>query len=92
MIPPYVILNDQVGKYVYIVDEKERVKRVDIKTGYSTKYYASVTQGLKGGEKVIVSSLMKIKPNNKVKTIDVSDQEGIDAILKRHNLIPKKMD
>ncbi len=92
MIPPYVILNDQVGKYIYVVDEHDRVKRVDIQTGYSTKYYASVTKGLKGGERVIVSSLMKIKPGNKVDATDVTDKEGIDAVLKRHNLIPKKMD
>jgi len=90
MIPPYVIMQDQLGKYVYIVDANNKVKRVDIKTGYATKYYTSVTKGLKSGDKVIISSLLKIQPGNSVKTTDLTNKEGIDAILKRHDLIPQK--
>jgi len=90
MIPPYVILSDQLGKYVYIVDKNNKAKRVDIKTGYRTKYYASVIKGLKQSDRVIVSSLMKIKPNQELSPIDVTDKEGIDAILKKNNLIPSK--
>ncbi len=90
MIPPYVIMNDQAGKYVYIVDKKNRVKRADIQTGYATKYYVSVTKGLKDGDRLIISSLMKIKPGMRVVPNDVTEKEGIDAILKRHNLIPPK--
>ena len=90
MIPPYVIMNDQAGKYVYIVDKKNRVKRADIQTGYATKYYVSVTKGLKDGDRLIISSLMKIKPGMRVIPNDLTEKEGIDAILKRHNLIPPK--
>jgi len=90
MIPPYVIMQDQLGKYVYIVDANNKVKRIDIKTGYATKYYTSVTKGLKTGDKVIISSLLKIQPGNSVKTTDLTNKEGIDAILKRHDLIPQK--
>ncbi len=90
MIPPYVILRDQLGKYVYVVDENNKVKRVDIKTGYRTKYYTSVTKGLKAGEKLIVSSLMKVTPGDTVETVDVTDKEGIDAILKNTILSHKK--
>ena len=90
MIPPYVIMNDQLGKYVYVVDQNGSVKRKDIQTGYTTKYYTAVTKGLQDKEKLIVSSLLKIKPGMKVKSVDVTQKEGIDAILKRHNLLPKK--
>jgi RND family efflux transporter MFP subunit len=91
MIPPHVILNDQLGKYLYIVDENNKVKRVNIQTGYRTKYYASVTKGLKDGDKVIVSSLMKIKEGMEVNPQDVTAKEGVDAILKKHKLIPQKV-
>ena len=90
MIPPEVILNDQLGKYVYIIDNNSTVKRADITTAYGTKYYVSVQKGLKDGDKVIVSALMKLKPGVKVEGIDVTKEEGIDAILKNNKLIPTK--
>ncbi|RLA81032.1 MAG: efflux RND transporter periplasmic adaptor subunit [Epsilonproteobacteria bacterium] len=90
MIPPEVIFADQLGKYVYIVDENNKAKRVDIKTDYATKYYVSVGDSLKDGDKVIVSALVKIKNGRVVKATDVTDTEGIKAILKKHSLVPKK--
>lgn len=89
MIPPEVIFNDQLGKFVYVADENSTVKRVDIKTDYSSKYYVSVHDGLKDGDRLIVSALVKLKSGRKVSTTDVTDEEGIQAILKNNNLIPK---
>jgi len=89
MIPPYIILNDQLGKYVFIADKDNKVKRVDIKTGYRTKYYVSVIDGLKDGDRVITSALLKIRPGDKIHVNDTTKDEGIDAILKKNKLIPK---
>lgn len=89
MIPPEVIFNDQLGAYVYVVDTNNTAKRVDIKTDYSSKYFVSVSSGLKDGDKLIVSALMKLKPGRKVKPIDVTTKMGIKAILEKNNLIPK---
>jgi len=91
MIPPHVILNDQIGKYVYVVKDG-KVTRVDITTGYRTKYYVNVLSGLHSGDKVIISSLVQLQPNQLVQTKDVTKTEGIDAILKRHHLIPEKVE
>ena len=88
MVPPEVILNDQLGSYVYIADKDNKVKRVDIKTNYSNKYYVSVKEGLKDGDKLIVSALIKLKSGMSVKTTDVTKTHGIQAILKKNNLIP----
>ncbi len=88
MIPPEVIFSDQLGKFVYIVDGESKVKRVDIKTSYSTKYYVSVTDGLKDGDRVIVSALVKLKQGRKVTPSDVTETQGILAILKNNKLIP----
>ncbi|MDQ7061468.1 MAG: efflux RND transporter periplasmic adaptor subunit [Sulfurimonas sp.] len=90
MLPPEVILRDQLGKFVYVVDENSKVKRVDVTTDYATKYYVSVKSGLKDGDRVIVSSLVKLKKSMSVQAHDVTDAQGIQAVLKKHNLIPKK--
>ena len=89
MIPPHIVFNDQLGKFVYIADENNTIKRVDIKTGYSSKYYVSVESGLKDGDRVIVSALMKLKEGKKVKPTDATKTKGIKAILEKNDLIPK---
>ncbi len=90
MIPPEVIFSDQLGKFVYIVDKNSKAKRVDIKTGYSSKYYVSVKSGLNDGDKLIISSLVKLKSGRTVKATDKTQTDGINAILKNNNLIPQK--
>jgi len=89
MIPPEVIFNDQLGSYVYIVDENSVIKRADITTDYSSKYYVSIHSGLKDGDKLIVSALVKLKSGRKVKITDVTETQGIKAVLEKNNLIPK---
>ena len=88
MIPPEVIFADQLGKFVYIQDG-DKAKRVDIQTSYSTRHYVSVTRGLKDGDKVIVSSLAKLKDGIKVNSTDVTQTQGIKAILAKKSLFPK---
>jgi RND family efflux transporter MFP subunit len=89
MIPPEVIFNDQLGSFVYIVDKNATIQRVDIVKGYTSKYYVAVKSGLKDGDKLIVSALVKLKTKRKVVTTDVTATQGIKAILKRKNLIPE---
>ncbi len=90
MIPPEIIFNDQLGKFVYIVDSNSTLKRADITTGYATRYYVSVKKGLKDGDKVVISALIKLKPDSKVEAIDATKEAGIDAILEKNDLIVKK--
>ncbi len=89
MIPPEVIFNDQLGSFVYIVDKNNTIKRADIKTDYTSKYYVSIKEGLKDGDRVIISALVKLKEGRKVIPTDVTATKGIQAILKNNNLIPK---
>jgi len=90
MIPPEVIFSDQLGKFVYIVDSNSTLKRADITTGYATRYYVSVKKGLKDGDKVVISALIKLKPDSKVEAVDATKEAGIDAILEKNDLIVKK--
>ena len=90
MIPPEIIFSDQLGKFVYTVDANETIKRANIKTGYSTKFYVSVSEGLSDNDRVIVSSLVKLKPGLKVNATDTTEQDGITAILSKNNLFAKE--
>jgi RND family efflux transporter MFP subunit len=89
MIPPDIIFNDQLGKYIYVLKQDNTIKKTYIKTGYSTKYYINVKEGLKDGDKVIISALMKLKDDIKVIPTDVTETEGIKAVLKEKDLIPE---
>ncbi len=88
MIPPEVIFTDQLGQYIYIVGDNNKAKRVSIKTGYGTKHYVSIKEGLKDGDRVIVSALAKLTNNLKIQAKDTTATDGIQAILKTNNLIP----
>jgi len=90
MIPPEVIFNDQLGSFVYVVDKNSKIKRVDIETEYSSKYYVNVTKGLKDGDKLIISALVKLKQGREVIAQDVTSTLGIKSILEKNNLIPKE--
>jgi RND family efflux transporter MFP subunit len=90
MIPPEVIFADQLGSYVYIVDKENKASRVNIEIGYSSKYYVSVTSGLKDGDRVIVSALVKVRDSMEVAPIDATETKGIKAVLEKNNLIPKE--
>lgn len=90
VVPPEVVFNDQLGKYVYVVDQNNSLKRADIETGYTTKQYVNVTKGLNFGDKVVVSALMKLKPTLKVEPTDVTATKGVKAILEKNEMMVKE--
>jgi len=54
MLPESAIQSDNAGSYVYVVGKDNKVARRDIKTGTITDKGIIVTEGLAGGEKVIL--------------------------------------
>ncbi|WP_457576624.1 efflux RND transporter periplasmic adaptor subunit [Desulfomarina sp.] len=90
MVPPGIVLDDQRGSYIYTVDDDAKVKRVDISRGLETRNYLAVTAGLKGGERVILSGLARIRPGIRVDPTDVTESKGITAILRQQGMIPGK--
>ena len=88
-VPPQVIFEDQQGRFVYVVDNKNTAQRVYIKPVYETRYYVLMKlDTLKEGDKVIINGLMRLKPDLKVNPVDVTDSKGIEAIIKANNLDP----
>ena len=91
MVPPQAIFEDQLGKFVYTVDANNTAKRTNIKTNLSTRYYTSISSGLKDKDKVVISGLMKVKPGRQLATKDMTDTKGITAIMKELKLIPEEV-
>ena len=87
LIPPGVVQEDQQGSYVYVVDENNTAKRVNIKSGYESRYYMIVTEGLEGGEKIVISGFAKLRPGVSLEPKDVSDSKGIKATLQKQGMM-----
>ena len=91
MVPPQAIFEGQLGKFVYTVDANSTAKRTDVKTNLSTRYYTSISSGLKDKDKVVISGLMKVKPGRLLLTKDMTDTKGISAVMKELKLIPEEV-
>lgn len=88
-VPPEVILEDQKGKFVYTVNDKNIANKKYVEPVYESRFFTLFEEGsLKSGDKVIVNALLKVKENMQVKMTDVTDTQGIDAVIKNNNLIP----
>ena len=88
MVPPEVIFEDQMGKYLF-VENNGTINKQLIETGFTNRYY-SIIKGLKEGSRVVVSGLIKLRESMKVNATDTTDTKGIKAIIKAKNLIPKE--
>lgn len=87
MVPPQVIFEDQLGKYVY-VDTNGSAERRNITSGFSTRFYSVVTEGLEGGEKIVINGLMKLRPGARLTATDATETKGMMAIIRENKLLP----
>jgi RND family efflux transporter MFP subunit len=87
LIPPGVVQEDQQGSYVFVVDGNNTAKRVNIVSGYESRYYMIVTEGLEGGEKVIISGFAKLRPEMVVEPTDATAEKGIVAMFKKQGMM-----
>lgn len=87
MVPPQAVYEDQLSKFVYI-DSNGTAERRDVKTGFSTRFYTVVSEGLEGGEHLIINGLMKLRPGSSVTATDVTQTKGMAAVIKENHLLP----
>jgi RND family efflux transporter MFP subunit len=87
VIPPGVVQEDQQGSYVYVLDENSSAKRVNIKSGYESRYYLIVSEGLDGGEQVLVSGFAKVRQGAKLTPTDATGTKGVKAILQEKGML-----
>jgi len=91
MVPPQIIFEDQRGKYLYVATKENTVKKTYVKTGFSSKWYINIEEGLSSEDKIVISGLVKLRDGMKIKETDVTKDKGIKAVLKNNNLIPEKI-
>jgi len=89
MIPSQAISEDQLGRYVYTVDAQNKAKKAYVQVGMNNRLYVNITDGLKSGDRVIISGLVKIKEGVEVDPTDVTDTKGVMAMMRTNGLIPQ---
>lgn len=65
-IPTSAVSENQLGSFVYIVDTNNTLKVVQIDSEFSNKSMLIISSGLKAGDKLVVSSMMKLSEGMKV--------------------------
>ncbi len=65
-IPPAAIEHGPDGLYVYVVRPDTTVARATVAIGYQTDKLAVVTNGLAGGENVVVGGQSRLQAGTKV--------------------------
>ncbi|MCX6139683.1 MAG: efflux RND transporter periplasmic adaptor subunit [Candidatus Kapabacteria bacterium] len=69
VMPLSAVLHDNVGAYVYIVDEKNTARRRDVTTGLTSGGGAQIASGLQVGENVIVRGAADVADGQIVRTV-----------------------
>jgi membrane fusion protein, multidrug efflux system len=76
LIPSKAALENQSGRYVFVVDKDSKVSSRMIKAGRSYGTLLAVTSGLAEGERVITEGIQKVRPGSIVSaTVDKVDTE-----------------
>lgn len=83
MVPPSVVMEDQQGSFLYIVNGNNKAERVNVKRGFEGRLYLQITEGLQDGTRVIISGLQKVSQGRDVKATDVTDTKGVMAIMRQ---------
>lgn len=66
LVPEVALGNDQIGRYVLVVDDKNVVERRGVQTGQSYGELRVVSEGLNGDERVVVNGLLRAIPGRQV--------------------------
>lgn len=68
VIPFVALRRDNIGEYVFIIDENNQVVRRDIHTGLRIADRIEVLEGLEDGQRVVTRGFLGLKPGNAVRT------------------------
>ena len=77
MVPAEAVMREQLGNFVYVVGKEDKIERRKISLGAKNGTFFAVLDGLKKGERVVVSGLQKAHPGQKVAL--AAKQESIDG-------------
>lgn len=69
LLPESAVLNDQKGSYVYVVGADNKVQRVDVTVGQVSDAGVSVTGGISGNERIVLSAGGFLNPGDAVRPV-----------------------
>ena len=72
-VNPNNLSQNQLGSYVLVADENNKVHKVQVEVDYSNKDIAIIKSGLKDGDRVIVSETSQLTENQEVIAQEVSN-------------------
>lgn len=75
VIPFSALRRDQNGEYVFVIDEKNKVKRTEILSGLRIGEQVEVLDGLMQGQKVVVKGFLDLMDGKKVKIVSHSGEK-----------------
>jgi len=76
VVPQSAVQIDRKGRYVFVVDDENRVQERRIETGAAIDADWVVTSGLEAGERVIIQGVQKVSPDQIVKTVTKGEEAG----------------
>ena len=76
VVPQSAVQIDRKGRYVFVVDNENRVRERRIETGAAIDSDWVVTSGLEAGERVIIQGVQKVSPDQIVKTVTQGEEAG----------------
>ena len=71
------VLENQAGKYVYKLDEKDLPQLTYIKVGGQTGDYWVITEGLTAGDRIVADGLQKVTPGQPVTVVSAEEMAKI---------------
>lgn len=71
------VLENQAGKYVYKLDEKDLPQLTYIKVGGQTGDYWVITDGLSAGDRIVADGLQKVTPGQPVTVVSAEEMAKI---------------
>ncbi len=72
LLPKTAVMTDQVGDYVFVLDDAMRTQRQDIKLGQRFDKYIEISKGLTPNSKVVVNGFINLSINQVAKPTEVT--------------------
>jgi len=76
VVPQAAVLQDREGRYVFVLDDKNRVQQRRITTGAVVGTNWAVESGLMAGETIIAQGVQKVQPGQTVEPVAESKSNG----------------
>lgn len=72
LLPKTAVMTDQVGDYVFVLDDAMRTQRQDIKLGQRFEKYIEISKGLTANSKVVINGFINLSINQVAKPTEVT--------------------